>query len=361
MNRAIVDRIVSAVLYEGYVLYPYRPSLKNRQRWTFGGLYPRAYSESQGGSDAWSLQAECLVEGGAGAALDVTVRFLQLVQRRIGKMGAGSQHDPASSGSEACREAPVPGSPESPIEFVESLRVGDTLYQAWQEAVEREIAMEGVELESLSSQPQRHPFHFPSQRTEESLRSADGKPVGIIARDQETIDGVIDVSSEPVEPGLWKITVCVRNASDFDGADRATRDEALMRSLVSTHVILGARAGAFVSLVDPPLHWRGAAGACRNMGVWPVLVGDEGARDTMLASPIILYDYPQVALESPGPFFDSTEIDELLSLRILTLTDDEKQAMSAVDPQTAALLERTEARARQELMGLHGAMRDIKT
>ncbi len=48
MNRALVDQIASAVLYEGYILYPYRPSVKNRQRWTFGGLVPRAYSEAQG-------------------------------------------------------------------------------------------------------------------------------------------------------------------------------------------------------------------------------------------------------------------------------------------------------------------------
>ena len=46
MNQALVDRIVNAVLYEGYLLYPYRPSVKNRQRWTFGGLYPRSYCEA---------------------------------------------------------------------------------------------------------------------------------------------------------------------------------------------------------------------------------------------------------------------------------------------------------------------------
>ena len=64
MNTKSIDAIANAVLYEGYMLYPYRPSsVKNRQRFNFGVLYPRSYSEAQAGSDAWSKQTECLVEG----------------------------------------------------------------------------------------------------------------------------------------------------------------------------------------------------------------------------------------------------------------------------------------------------------
>src|SRR5262245_18609576 len=62
MNLAHIENIVNAVLYEGYMLYPYRPSaVKNRQRWTFGGIYPQAYSRAQGGSETWSMQAEFIV------------------------------------------------------------------------------------------------------------------------------------------------------------------------------------------------------------------------------------------------------------------------------------------------------------
>src|SRR5205085_11322114 len=86
MNRALVDRIVNAVLYEGYILYPYRPSVKNRQRWTFGGLYPEAYCRAQGGSDAPSNQTECLVEGSPQTTLNVAVRFLQLTERVVGEL-----------------------------------------------------------------------------------------------------------------------------------------------------------------------------------------------------------------------------------------------------------------------------------
>ena len=85
--------------------------------------------------------------------------------------------------------------------------------------------------------------------------------------------------------------------------------------------------GEFVSLLEPPPEFQEAAAACSNVGTWPVLAGEPGQRDTVLSSPIILYDYPQIAPESPGDLFDGTEIDEILSLRILTLTDEEKSAM----------------------------------
>ncbi len=102
------------------------------------------------------------------------------------------------------------------------------------------------------------------------------------------------------------------------------------------------------------------AAGCQNIGAWPVLVGDPGERDTMLSSPIILYDYPQVAPESPGDLFDSTEIDEILILRILTLTDDEKRAAAAVDERVRALLYRNESLAMEQLAGLHGAVRGLQ-
>src|SRR3989442_3646418 len=86
MNRALVDRIADTVLYEGYILYPYRPSVKNRQRWTFGGLYPPAYSQAQGGTDACRMQTECLVLGGRPATLAVKVRFLHLMTRNVGEL-----------------------------------------------------------------------------------------------------------------------------------------------------------------------------------------------------------------------------------------------------------------------------------
>ena len=97
--------------------------------------------------------------------------------------------------------------------------------------------------------------------------------------------------------------------------------------------------------------------SCKNVGTWPVLVGEEGQCDTLLSSPIILYDYPQIAPESAGDLFDGTEIDEILSLRIMTLTDDEKREMSQSDERARQMLERTETMPVEQLMKLHGVLR----
>ena len=81
----------------------------------------------------------------------------------------------------------------------------------------------------------------------------------------------------------------------------------------------------------------------------------------MLSSPIILYDYPQVAPESPGNLFDSTEIDELLILNLLTLTEEEKEEIRATDPRARELLERSESLSGDDFMRLHGAIREFRT
>src|SRR6185437_15663359 len=98
---------------------------------------------------------------------------------------------------------------------------------------------------------------------------------------------------------------------------------------------------------------------CENRGLWPILVGEPGSRDLLLCAPIILEDYPRIAPESPGDLFDGTEIDEILTLRILTLTSDEKWAMSELDDRTRALLDRTESLGAERLGALHGTFRGL--
>jgi hypothetical protein len=140
-----------------------------------------------------------------------------------------------------------------------------------------------------------------------------------------------------------------------------SRDAALMQSLVSAHVLLGGVDAQFVSLLDPPENLKEFAADCQNLGAWPVLVGADGERDTMLSSPIILYDYPQIAPESPGDLFDGTEIDEILALRILTMTDDEKSEMRNSDERARRMLERTENLPMEHLMKLHGTLRELRS
>jgi len=158
-----------------------------------------------------------------------------------------------------------------------------------------------------------------------------------------------------------RLTIRTENHTPLPDTGRVRRDEGLLRSLVSAHTMLGVQGSDFVSLLDPPERYREAAAACRNVGVWPVLVGTGGQTDTLLSSPIILYDYPQLAPESPGDFFDAIEIDEMLTLRILTLTDEEKLALSAVDERARSLLARTEKQAHEQLAVLHGAIRGLRS
>ncbi|MDX6710880.1 MAG: hypothetical protein QOH96_1896, partial [Blastocatellia bacterium] len=127
-----------------------------------------------------------------------------------------------------------------------------------------------------------------------------------------------------------------------------------------THTILSVREGEFVSLLDPPDECCEAAALCQNTGTYPVLVGEDGARDCILSSPIILYDYPQIAPESAGELFDGTEIDEILTLRIMTLTDEEKHEMRGADERARQILERTEMLPAEQLIKMHGAMRSLK-
>lgn len=350
MNRALVDRIADAVLYEGYILYPYRPSVKNRQRWTFGGLYPEAFCQP-GGSDASSNQTECLVEGDAATTVEAVVRFLHLTARQVGRVEKGVRNH--------FEEAETV--PDTFFRPVEMLQVGQQTYYAWQEAEEREVVLGEMALGELATRSRQVPFRFAGGRRSELVRAATGEIVGVLVREQQSIEGMIAVEATAITEALFRLTIRVANRTVLPEAGQSNRDEVLLRSLVSAHTILGIQGGDFVSLLDPPERYREAATACRNVGIWPVLVGTEGQTDTMLSSPIILYDYPQLARESPGDFFDATEIDEMLTLRILTLTDEEKLAMSGVDERARSLLARTEEQGHEQLAALHGAIRRLRS
>lgn len=348
VNLAAVEKIAKAVLYEGYMLYPYRPSsVKNQQRWNFGVLYPQSYSETQSGNDACTMQTECLLEGNSLAAIEIRVRFLQLVARSVGELIAPVfQIDPGK----------VPD-----FKPAARLEVGGRLYQPWQEAVEREVIVESCNLRDLIDHSLSNPFQFFDDKQFEYLRDENNLIIGIIVREQCEIEGVVEVSAERIDDDLFKVSVRIRNATTFAvAAQSATRDQALMSSLVSTHTVLGVEDGRFVSLLTPPEELSDFASSCKNVGTWPVLVGEEGDRDTLLSSPIILYDYPQIAPESAGDLFDGTEIDEILSLRIMTMTDDEKREMSQSDERARQMLERTEAMPVEQLMKLHGVLRGLR-
>jgi hypothetical protein len=339
MNAELVNGIVKAVLYEGYMLYPYRPSaVKNCQRFNFGVIYPRAYSEQQGGTDACIMQTQSLVSGNDHIRCSVSVRFLRMIERSIAKPNHLSEDN---------------------YEIVDRLEIDGRTYQPWQEAAEETIEVEELDLSVLAGRSMQWPFRLSARQEKEAIRDRAAAFAGFILRDKNTIAGVIDLSAEQLQPGLFKLTVHISNDSRIGSSRTIAREQALQQSLVSAHTILQVRDGQFVSLVDPPEAYADYARACCNVGTWPILVGAEGEHDTMLSSPIILYDYPQVAPESPGDLFDGAEIDEILSLRIITMTDDEKRQMRESDERTRQILERTEALPAEQWIKLHGALRGL--
>ncbi|MFI9847862.1 hypothetical protein ACIHFD_63380 [Nonomuraea sp. NPDC051941] len=296
-----VRQIAQAVLYEGYLLWPYRESsLKNRHRWTIGGVHPEAYGRANDGNP-WLTRTECLLEAGPRDLVDVSVRFLHVVTR----LRAG---EPEATG---------------------------------EEAQEREVSMPGLVLEDLLHGPVIEKIDIPAR---------DQSPEG----GWRELNGRIEASARRLRPDLFRITVEVVNTTPWPGGGR---EEAMRRTLVSAHTVLRAPRARFVSLMDPPEELRAEAAGCDNAGVWPVLAGPEGDRHIVLSAPIILYDHPRISPESPGDLFDATEIDQLLTLSVLALSDREREEIRHGDPRARAILERCDSLTPDELMRLHGIMR----
>jgi hypothetical protein len=330
VNREFAAKIADTIMYEGYMLYPYRPSaIKNRQRWTFGILYPPSYAEVSAGTERSQMLSECLLQAGGEAAVQVRVRFLQLVTKQV-----------AERVDQAFKAVP-------------SLVIDGRLIESWDEGIERSAQVE-IPIDVAEHNVE---FVFPGSNSSQSLVNGAGEVVASSIRTQHEIRGRLRASTEKLRDDVWKLKIDVinTNAQTFDSKNR---NEALLRSMLTVHCIVTSVGGEFTSLLDPPEDLREVAGSCVNVGNFPVLVGEKGERDMMLCSPILLYDYPQIAPESAGDFFDATEMDEMLTLRIMTLSDHEKKEMLA-DDRMRRLLERTEQGAREQLMRTHGTIRGL--
>jgi hypothetical protein len=336
MNFDGAEKIAAAILYEGYILYPYRPTaIKNRQRWNFGTLYPRVYAEAQRPMEPFRLIAECLAVADATASLDVRISFLQLVPTQ----NADKLVDPSLAWDEAV---------ERTSEHA-GLRVSDLIASP----LSLTLAMDAGAIEKPVPGEARIPL-----KPTEGLNGAPSifSPSGVGR--QLRID--LSISAEKLSDGTCKFHLELQNTSPLPSGAGAKRDEALPLAFVSAHLLLGISGGEFVSLLDPDPAYREAVSACCNTGVFPVLVGEELERSMMFCSPIILYDYPKIAPESEGDFFDGTEMDEMLTLRVLTLTDAEKQEMRNGDPRARKILERTEGLTSDALLKAHGVIRGLR-
>jgi hypothetical protein len=336
MNFDGAEKIAAAILYEGYILYPYRPTaIKNRQRWNFGTLYPRVYAEAQRPQEPFRLVAECLAGADAKASLDVRISFLQLVPTQ----NEDELTDPSLAWDEAV---------ERTSEHA-GLRINDLVASPLSLTLE----MEAGAVEKPVPGEARIPLK-PTEGLNEAPSIFSSSRVGRQLRIK------LRIGAEMLQDGVYKLHLEVQNTSPLPSGAGAKRGEALPLSFVSAHLLLGITGGEFVSLLDPGPAFGEAVAACCNTGVFPVLVGEEPDRNMMFCSPIILYDYPKIAPESEGDFFDGTEMDEMLTLRVLTLTDAEKQEMRKGDPRARKILERTEGLTSDALLKAHGVVRGLR-
>jgi len=324
MTLALARLAADAVLYEGYLLYPYRSTAaKNQVRWQFGVLGPPGAAAAGLGEEA-DLAVECLLwPEDDGARVTVHLRCLQL-QRRQAERADGA------SGFSAVAE----------------LRVGTGVWTTWDEAVEVDR-----ELGSFPVAEFRRGVHLVVQV--DGGEDIEDVPSGRLVRRRWPLDARVDLTAVADGPVL-RLRVAVRNT----GPRAADTDTALRSSLIGTHLLLAAARARFVSVIDPPDDAREAAGRCRQHRCWPVLAGPPGTRTVLLGAPIILYDHPQVAEQSPGQLFDSTEIDEILTLRVMTMTEAEKAEARATDPRAGAIVDRCDAMSPADLQRLHGGRSD---
>ena len=322
MNLDAVRSIADAVLYEGYILYPYRASsAKNQSRWQFGVVMAPGYAAADPSESSFT-QAEVVLEHTGQPVVQVILRFLQ-VQRRTTE-GSG---------------------------------------QGWDEAVEREIEVTAdadallgdgvVEEFAIAGGEEREPLDEPGDPNGTGPRYA--------VRRREPLAGAVSVRAIGV-PGPWRavrLQVRVENRTVVSPAPQR-REDALPSALIAAHTIIGVSGGEFISMTDPPIWAQPAVAECQNEGGWPVLADPGGGRQVVLSSPIILYDHPELAAESPGELYDGTEIDEILTLRTLALSDAEKAEARATDPRAAALLDRVESMDAQTMARLHGTIRSLR-
>lgn len=314
--RAVAD----AVLYEGYLLYPYRgTSSKNQSRWQWGVLGPPGAAAAGVGEDD-HLSAQFVVDGAD--AVTLMLRFLQL-QHRQAECSSGGGYRP-----------------------VDELTTPTGSWLSWDEAVEVELSFGPFEFANAPAQ-WALPVNVPGGT---EVDTVDG---GRLVRTRQPLHAVLNVDIE-ADGGLYRVAVEIANTA----ALAVDKHCAIATSLIGTHVIVEAVGGEFVSLLEPPDEAAAAVDRCRQHRCFPVLAGPPGECDLLLVSPIILYDHPEIAEQSGGHFFDSTEIDELLTLRVMTMTDDEKAQARATDPLAAELIDRCDAMPPETMARMHGVLRN---
>lgn len=169
------------------------------------------------------------------------------------------------------------------------------------------------------------------------------------------IDGKIELIAKKLGENLFKLSFKLQNLTEKESFKNFSREEILSFSFVSTHTIFEIENGEFISAIEPLETFQKYSQTLENINCFPVLVG-ERKRNCVLSAPIILYDFPEASENSFDNFFDGLEIDELMIMNILALTDKEKEEIKKTDERTRKMLEKIENASAEDLLKLHAKM-----
>jgi hypothetical protein len=339
LTLSTLEALARTVLYEGYALYPYkRSAVKNTKPVLLGVVYPRDYADSHPPAASF-MQTECLLRATTAAELEFTVRFLHLRLTRL--------LEPATDG----KYRPVP-----------QLRIGERVWMAGWQALEREISPGRLMLSELSGPGVACTVGFADQKGKRRLSETGHSPAhrGLEVCSVAGLRGVVEATCRPVEghPEVFRLSVRIQNTTPVANAALLSRDAIYAQSFLSTHTMLRVRGGEFISVCDPGEAWQPLVAECQNLHTWPVLVGRDNA--AMLSSPIVLYDHPQLAPQSHGDLFDGTEIEEALLLHAAVLTDEDKQEIAGGDETMQAMIERVARLTPDDIMKAHSVLREAE-
>ena len=339
-SQTRLEEITRALLYEGYALFLYhRTAIKNVKPVPFGIVYPEGYQALHPEASA-VMQTECVVKGHGrdDLAVHARVRFLQLSSRKLQEW----------TDADAFRD-------------VDSLKIGDEMHLAGWQGIECEVQPEFPALWRCAADWSGHRIEFPEHQESRLLYNEEGRIVGRQIDFAAALTGRVTMAYFPVERTeyCYQLTVRIGNTTPVADAGMLSRDEVANWSFLSTHTILTVTGGEFVSVLEPDDEWKQVAAQCRNVGTWPVLIDQDNS--TVLSSPIILHDYPEIAPQSRGDLFDSSEIEEALILHLAAMSDGEKETLARSDDRLRSMLERVSQVTPQEILNLHGVLRGVET
>ncbi len=334
---SVLEKLTRTLLYEGYSLYPYyRSAIKNQKPIPFGVIFPKDYNAYNEHSHS-HIQSQSIIHGTGELTVSIDVRFLHSRRTELFKKNNNSEE----------------------FRPVFELEVDGKTYQAPSPTIQRNIQTGLLKMNDLIAGGKTIPFSFESYNEGEMIFNEEKEIVAKKITSVSEINGAIKIQAEVLKDmeNSFRLSVTVINTTPVANANKRTRDEALLQSFLSTHIILQTPDGEFISHQDTPAKWQSATSGCNNIHTWPILIDKNNT--TLLSSPIILYDYPEINPVSSGDLFDSTEIEEALLLHVNLLSDEEKKRIGGNDEKLRAMLNNVSSLTPEDLNVYHSMMKDI--